>query len=459
MKVLQFSRIVKWMLPIALLLLFFTASHSNVHAAQFSFDAAGNCSSQSATLTSTLLILKHPVSQVISPGGSVSVSVNVSSGSPVTYQWYKDGVMVANATEDSYLVPDASALDSGEYWVRVSTQNHSVTSNRARLYILDDPGKYLFWNAASGALDVPGNWDQNRVPGQNDIAIIDAGSFSFPSSGVLQGGEYLINVPYIAPTNGDINIQLTGNCTFTGFVKLQTNYWFTLNGGRLNFTGPTELHGANLAARQGGKITFEAYNSYALPPTGTVTWEAKGVGSELNFPSLTIIQGSLGADSFLVMEASLGGTINLPSLRTITVEAESVSAVKLVALSEGVLMAPLLSIFRDYASNADSEIIRSDGILQLKALNTWGLTGVNLDGLVLPEGKAPLPNVRLIGGYFKLSLPTYEGRSYQLVQKNDLATVEWLSVGEPISGNDDEIEYWVPITADRNFFRVEISPK
>ncbi len=87
------------------------------------------------------VILSEPRSTTVLVGSPSSFSVTVSSGSPVTYQWYKNAVLIPNITTSSYLLNSTVLSDNGAvFTVVVTNLGGSVTSFAATLNVLATPG-------------------------------------------------------------------------------------------------------------------------------------------------------------------------------------------------------------------------------------------------------------------------------------------------------------------------------
>ncbi len=103
------------------------------------FDAAGNHSDWSATVSVTLTaippgIAAQPSSLVVGAGQPAVFNV-ITSGEPVNLQWQKNGTNIGGATTSSFIVADAQAADAGDYSVVVSNIAGSVTSTAANLTV------------------------------------------------------------------------------------------------------------------------------------------------------------------------------------------------------------------------------------------------------------------------------------------------------------------------------------
>lgn len=64
-------------------------------------------------------------------GNSISFMLSYSGDTPMTFQWYKDGVAIENATISNYMIPSAALSDAGSYTVKISNSAGNVTSEPA----------------------------------------------------------------------------------------------------------------------------------------------------------------------------------------------------------------------------------------------------------------------------------------------------------------------------------------
>ena len=81
-------------------------------------------------------IVQSPAGQRVMLGQSVDFSVIAGGSKPLTYQWYKDGVIVEGAGGASLEIESAADADTGEYTVSVSNRGGSVESGSASLVVL-----------------------------------------------------------------------------------------------------------------------------------------------------------------------------------------------------------------------------------------------------------------------------------------------------------------------------------
>jgi hypothetical protein len=78
-------------------------------------------------------ITEQPQSYAVIEGDSVTFSVVAKGAEPLSYQWYKEGVAIENATGTSYTIESVSAEDLGNYTVTVSNESGVATSTVATL--------------------------------------------------------------------------------------------------------------------------------------------------------------------------------------------------------------------------------------------------------------------------------------------------------------------------------------
>ncbi len=85
----------------------------------------------SGSLVVPAVIQVDPVGATKSPGDSVTFNVTADGGSPLTYQWKKDGVNITDATTASYSINPVHGTNYGSYTVDVSANNYNTVSSAA----------------------------------------------------------------------------------------------------------------------------------------------------------------------------------------------------------------------------------------------------------------------------------------------------------------------------------------
>ena len=104
-------------------------------------NVAGSATSNAATLTVNTppAITSHPAAETAVIGAQVTFSVTATGTAPLTYQWRRNGVDIAGATNSSYTVSSVEGSHGGAYTVVVTNAAGSVTSDGAVLTIDSTP--------------------------------------------------------------------------------------------------------------------------------------------------------------------------------------------------------------------------------------------------------------------------------------------------------------------------------
>jgi hypothetical protein len=95
------------------------------------------------------IISTQPVSTTRFAGSTVNFKTVVASTGPVTYQWKKGSVNVANdahisgATGDTLVISNVTAADAGDYTLVATNPNGSTTSDAATLVVNAVPNAYV----------------------------------------------------------------------------------------------------------------------------------------------------------------------------------------------------------------------------------------------------------------------------------------------------------------------------
>lgn len=76
-------------------------------------------------------ISEQPKDQSVNADEAVNLSVSASGTGSLTYQWFRNGEKIENATGATYQVPNASTADAGVYTVEVSNDCGKTTSESA----------------------------------------------------------------------------------------------------------------------------------------------------------------------------------------------------------------------------------------------------------------------------------------------------------------------------------------
>ena len=72
-------------------------------------------------------------------GSTITLSVVAEGGSPLAYQWFKDGAALAGATAAQLALSDLEATSAGIYRVVVANDIGGTTSRNAEVLVIIPP--------------------------------------------------------------------------------------------------------------------------------------------------------------------------------------------------------------------------------------------------------------------------------------------------------------------------------
>jgi hypothetical protein len=89
--------------------------------------------------TGTLAMTQQPQTRSVRPGTDVEFTIAVTSSTPVTYQWRRNGVNIPGAMSATLNLENVQYDDDGFYSVRVTNSEGTYESDPARLTVLVNP--------------------------------------------------------------------------------------------------------------------------------------------------------------------------------------------------------------------------------------------------------------------------------------------------------------------------------
>lgn len=240
-------------------------------------------------------IISSPRSAVGTLGGTITFTV-LAEGTPApAYQWFHDGKPLADATESSLTLSNLSSADAGAYFVRVTNEFATVTSDTAQLRValpvaVSRPGQTQTFTPGStlviGAAGTPGNmlryeWfrDGRRIAGAgaaqltiSDAAFTDGGVYSvkiYNTAGrlvssrviariavsVANGYDVLLRGSSDDAPAGIVRIDVARTGSFTGRLHLVDGSVHTFRGS-LAFASPSSAGVASVDIRRKGASTL-----------------------------------------------------------------------------------------------------------------------------------------------------------------------------------------------------------
>lgn len=109
-------------------------------------------------------IVTQPFTQAPTAGDELTLTVDAQGPGPFTYQWFKDGVEIADATTSTYFLPSLQRFHAGDYRVTITNANGSVASNAATVSVnAAPPSDSRLLSLSTRALSLTG--DDVLIPG------------------------------------------------------------------------------------------------------------------------------------------------------------------------------------------------------------------------------------------------------------------------------------------------------
>lgn len=228
------------------------------------------------TVTASPVISSQPTDQIGLIGGTAAFSVAVSSGVPVTYQWFFDGTnSIAGATNASLILTNLETGLEGFYSVQVSNVYGSVMSSSAALSVqLVIPNYALNYQAND-------NYENTFANGLRIQTIYGASEFpSFPiiirelrwRPDTSVGGPLTDNIPDIqinlSTTEISVdqmdftfanNVGSDNTVVYSGAATLSTSF-VTLNNGTKAFDISLQLQTPFLYDSSKGNLLLDVRN-------------------------------------------------------------------------------------------------------------------------------------------------------------------------------------------------------
>ena len=83
-----------------------------------------------------LLIIVEPISQTVTVGEDIYLTVKATSSSSISYSWYKDSISIKDSNNSTLSLYDAKSVYDGTYYSKVTSNNTSVNSSNAVVSVL-----------------------------------------------------------------------------------------------------------------------------------------------------------------------------------------------------------------------------------------------------------------------------------------------------------------------------------
>jgi len=163
-------------------------------------------------------VLRGPSSQTVCPGNRVGFAAAATGTPPLSFQWLFNGKPISGATANTYVIPIATATNSGSYSVQVTNPFGSTTSKPATLVSGDTQPPVIVCpsNIVTACQGPGGTFVQFGVGIADNCDDAPTLTINPPSGSQFPGGVTTVTV---TATDASGN---TTNCTFTVTVVDKT---------------------------------------------------------------------------------------------------------------------------------------------------------------------------------------------------------------------------------------------
>jgi len=170
----------------------------------------------------------QPQAQVAEIGTALTLHTRVEGSLPITLQWFKNGVPLPNATNETFTLANLNYDDSARYQLIATNAAGSTPSQSANLAVLPTPG---FANLTNGlVLHLKLDQDLTDSSGLMHDAITN-GSPAFVQ-GFLGSGSIQVNSDTAAPIYNYVSIPYSSDFSFSGSDMFSVALW-------INYTNPS----------------------------------------------------------------------------------------------------------------------------------------------------------------------------------------------------------------------------
>jgi hypothetical protein len=208
----------------------------------------------------------------VAPGASLTLNVDVITDYPVTLQWRKDGVPIAGATADTYVIASAQAAHAGSYSVLATNVAGTAANEPTVVTVLAPPVIVTHPTSRTVTIGSATTFTVTVTPSvgptfswrKNGVAIAGAtnATYSDPDVTLSDAGQYSVQVTHAG-------VSVTSNpATLTAQEPLSL------------------IAPSSQTVNAGANVTFTATFT---PPTAAIQWHKEG----------TIIPGATSATLLL----------------------------------------------------------------------------------------------------------------------------------------------------------------
>ena len=141
---------------------------------------------------------------------TLTVEASVSDGGTLSYQWYKNDVLIANATSKTYVIPQSDLVGTNQYYVVVINTNNEVDGEQVSIATSDFATITIITDAAK----------PNILTNPSNLTVDNGKSFELSVSANSSDGGTLSYQWYIAETDASVGSIISSATNST----LSTSY-------------------------------------------------------------------------------------------------------------------------------------------------------------------------------------------------------------------------------------------
>ncbi|MGZ8937920.1 MAG: immunoglobulin domain-containing protein [Limisphaerales bacterium] len=278
------------------------------------------------------VIIAHPASTNLASGNAFTLSVSATSSLPISYQWRKNGQVLAGQTSATLMIPSASPGDSGSYTVVVSNQGVGAASDPGWVIVQDPPsiitqpeprsieaGNPVTLSVAAAGTNPQFQWHKNDqpIPGQTNATL------SFGSVTTQNRGTYHVTISNFVDRVTTERIILTVNVYPVVLIASPAGTNLT--------TGGTIRLAANVTGTR--PIFFEWFKDGTILPNATSetlvispastnhsgTYRVRISNSEnwvTSAPAIVTVREPVAADGSLLLSTTPDGSLQISAVAT-----------------------------------------------------------------------------------------------------------------------------------------------
>ena len=177
-------------------------------------------------------ITSQPQNLTVTESQSANFTVGTSGHQPITFQWYRGAVPIADATNASYTLTNAQVLDSGALFKAVAANvasniSYSVTSSVATLTVLGDTNRPTVMQVIPAADTAVIALDHIEVHFSEDVTGVDAADFlinNLPAANVTVLSPDVYAFYFAQPPTGTVQVAWAAGHDITDVANTPNSF-------------------------------------------------------------------------------------------------------------------------------------------------------------------------------------------------------------------------------------------